>query len=106
VPASDEPIDPASADWLELREWVQLRRAEFGITNVELAGLLGVASTTLATVIAVRRAPSRAMQRRLTEWVNSEANPVLAPEVATDPAPFRPNGNGHTDGDSVSTRAG
>jgi hypothetical protein len=103
APESNQPADPDTTDWLELRERVQIARAERGFSNAELAAQLGVAVTTLSTIISVRRPPSGAMQRRLTEWVNSEPTP--APAVAAPAAPFHGRSNAHDRADQTSEPA-
>jgi transcriptional regulator with XRE-family HTH domain len=105
MPDSDQPPDPATTEWLALRERVQRRRAQRGLLNTEIAAEIGVAVTTLSTVLSIRRPPSHAMTQRLSEWVNRKPTSTPAPEVAVPAAPFHPDGNGYADGDSAGSRA-
>jgi transcriptional regulator with XRE-family HTH domain len=96
APSQSPPADIADPDptgWLALRERVQRARAERDLSYAALAEQLGVTATTLATIISVRRPPSKTMQQRLKAWL---AHPATVPEVAAPEAPFRSNREAHT----------
>jgi hypothetical protein len=86
------PTAPASngADataWMQLRRQVREAREARGLTVRVLADELGMTHTTLKFALYCRQPPSKAIQKRLTDWL------AAAPEVAAVPAePFRPNG--------------
>jgi hypothetical protein len=88
TPPTSNGADDAA--WMQLRQEVRKAREARGLTVRALADELGMTHTTLKFVLYCRQPPSKAIRKRLTDWL------AAAPEVAAAPAePFRPNGAGY-----------
>jgi transcriptional regulator with XRE-family HTH domain len=75
---------------MQLRQQVRDARETRGLTVRALADVLGMTHTTLKFVLYCRQPPSKAIRKRLTDWLTA------APGGAAVPAePFRPNGAEH-----------
>lgn len=91
--ANDLPTPTVSAaasaddpEWEPLRQRVREAKAVRHITTQGLADELGLAYSTLDNALHARRPPTKALQQRLEDWVNTPA-----PEVAALRTTFRPS---------------
>jgi DNA-binding XRE family transcriptional regulator len=110
VPESVRPLHQAEANWQRLRARVRERREELGLGNAELAKLLGVARSSVASAMSTTRPPSGPLPRKLAAWL--EAPPTLpTPRAKEAPvaagSPFRGNGGAtHPDGRAAGAAQG